>query len=392
MTNPELTIIIPCYNCTKTLTEAVDSCYIQNLDSFEIVLVDDGSTDDTYALMEELKNKHGNIRIFKNEKNLGGGATRNRAVAEAQADIIFCLDSDDMLPEGSLSKMFSYIKEKGCDAVGIHKSIKFRGNDTSDIIRIDEFGFVGEQVPYDSLIQRPETPLNPLYSTFMIRKRVFSEIMGYPTHHGFDTQGLAWRFLLNGHVAYTCPDVSYLHRLYHAKSYYVREYESGKINHNWIYVFEEFMYALTDNVSQEIRNYDPNSYGNIYSDIISKYNKIFKDTFPKTQREYFKNLTSKENDLLNSLEKYWLGVYYFNTGRLEESFRYLIDLQDETKCTPLIAHRIYRSAKALQKESAVKPHILKKAEEFMRYTKYGSQTNLYTKIYRKIYKLIKRII
>ena len=243
----KLSIIIPCYNCSQTLKEAVDSCYQQGLDlnDFEIVMVDDASTDETKKIMVTLSQNHHNIKCFYHDKNLGGGATRNTAVEKSESKVIFCLDSDDILPQNTLNKMLLCIDDKKSDAVAINTSIKFRGKNKEDIERIDTFGYAGEEIPFQSLLQK-DGILCPLYSTFMITKEAFNKIGGYPTDHGFDTQGLAWRFLLNGLTAYTCPDTKYLHRVGFHRSYYLREYYAGKINRNWKLIFEEFLLIFSE--------------------------------------------------------------------------------------------------------------------------------------------------
>jgi len=73
----KLSFIIPCYNSQKTLEEAVNSVFTQNLTSpFEIVIVDDGSKDDTRKLIVDLSKKHSKIAYYFHEKNRGGGAAR----------------------------------------------------------------------------------------------------------------------------------------------------------------------------------------------------------------------------------------------------------------------------------------------------------------------------
>ncbi|MEY2672074.1 MAG: hypothetical protein RL687_491, partial [Candidatus Parcubacteria bacterium] len=380
MHKPELTIIIPCYNCAQTLKEAVDSCYVQNLNSFEIVMVDDGSTDGTYQLMEELRSSHDNIRIFKNEKNLGGGATRNRAVQEARADIIFCLDSDDILPEGSLCKMLSYMKEKECDAVGIHTSIKFRGNDTSDIIRIDEFGFVGEQIPLNSLIQRPGEPLNPLYSTFMFTKEAFEKSGGYTELHGFDTQSLAWRFLSHNLRCYTCKDASYLHRQQSGRTYYVREYEDGKVNYNWFEVLIESLILFKPDIQRQILNFNfskPDTH--IFSILIDNTGAFRNDII--LDKIYTESKFKEIAESKNPIDMFWLACTYITYKRYTEALLILKNIHAEIPKS-FIDEKISFCELMLQGLSVKDAYT--KATSDRQYIQMGSKSPIIHRIIRKL--------
>ncbi len=254
--NKQLSIIIPCYNCAETLREAVESCYIQGFsdEEFEIVMVDDGSTDNTREVMNTLSNEHTNIYLAFHTKNRGGGATRNTAVENAKSEIIFCLDSDDILPENILSKMRTYLLNKKCDGIGLQCSTKFIANDVLNVHHIDTFSYIGEKIPFDSLFQRGGI-LCPLYSVFMFTKSAFKVTGGYPIDHGFDTQGLAWRFLAKGLTAYTCPNTNYFHRIEFHKSYYLREYNAGKANFNWQKIFLEHAHIFSEPAQQFISTF-----------------------------------------------------------------------------------------------------------------------------------------
>ncbi len=283
----ELTIIIPCYNCADTLEEAVESCFKQNLTSFEVVLVDDGSSDRTREVMHSLAKKHSEVKVFFHEKNQGGGATRNTAVKHAEADIIFCLDSDDILPDGSLSTMLSFMKEKNCDAVGVHKSIKFRGANKNDVIRVDTFGHVGEKIPFEALLQKNGV-LCSLYSTFMHTKKAFEIAGGYPVEHGFDTQGFAWRFLTCGLDAYTCPEASYLHRIEYKDSYYIREANAGKINYNWQDLLSEYLPLFNEETRQFILTFNCTDASRNLFEEFKERNSVFVDNYKELIGLHFK--------------------------------------------------------------------------------------------------------
>lgn len=272
--NHKLSIIIPCYNCQDTLKEAVESCYNQgfSVDEFEIVMVDDASTDDSRAVMESLAAKHENIRTFFHEINQGGGAARNTAIQNTKADVIFCLDSDDILPHRTMEKMYAFLKKEGCDAVTIHHSINFNGADIRDVNHLVTMAYIGEIIPFEALFQK-EGKMCGLYQVFMFTKKAFARAGGYPTHHAFDTQGFAWRFLSAGLTAKVCPNAFYLLRINYHDSYYVREYNQGKINHNWQAVLMEHIDLFSDQVQDLIRNFGVSDFTkSLYNEVCSQDN------------------------------------------------------------------------------------------------------------------------
>ncbi len=387
---PELSIIIPCYNCEKTLEEAVDSCFQQGLNNFEIVLVDDKSLDGTLDCIRRLSQKYPIIRYFSNNKNLGGGATRNRAVAESRADIIFCLDSDDILPSGTLSLMYNFMTEKHCDAVGIHKSIKFSGSDRSNVTKIDEFGYsnTDSPIPFESLFEY-DGILCPLYSTFMITKRAYNISGGYPENHGFDTQGLAWRFLSNGLTAFTCPNASYLHRIEHGQSYYIREYNSGKINLNWFQILGEHLFLFDKSTAQSILSYDLGQIdGNIFDYIKKQIPKINTDLiFHNSKDIYAKKIENTPLSEVDSIDLYWLAKYQ----AYKKEFRKALTTLDSALVNSINNQRIKR---VIQKKRSIiisminfgddKKKIHEKERDVYKISKRNSFKNITKRIVKRI--------
>jgi len=270
--NKNLSIIIPCYNCSTTLTQAVDSCYVQGFDhtEFEIVLVDDCSTDSTRKVMQTLQDKYNNIKVFHHRENKGGGATRNTAVSKTSNEVIFCLDSDDLLPKDTLIKMYDHLVTKKCDGVGLNYSTKFIGYNTNNIYRVDTFSYVNKRIPFESLFEK-DGIMCPLYSVFMFTKNAFKIAGGYPEEHGFDTQGFAWRFLSKNLHAETCPETNYFHRVKAAKSYYQREYGNGNVNFNWQKVLVEHIELFNDEARRFILSFKCQDFTeNIFDNLKSK--------------------------------------------------------------------------------------------------------------------------
>ena len=103
---PRVTVIIPTYNRAGCLREAVDSVLAQNFRDFELIVVDDGSTDDTPRLLQEYGEA---IRVFRQE-NRGVSAARNAGIAVSRGALIAFLDSDDLWLQGKLARQVEFFK------------------------------------------------------------------------------------------------------------------------------------------------------------------------------------------------------------------------------------------------------------------------------------------
>ena len=105
-----LTVIIPIYNVEKYLKKTLNSVLNQKINDFEIILVDDGSTDESGAICDEFAEKDTRIRVF-HITNGGVSRARNFGLAQATGDYIHFMDSDDLV-EPEMYEQFSNIVKK----------------------------------------------------------------------------------------------------------------------------------------------------------------------------------------------------------------------------------------------------------------------------------------
>lgn len=93
---PKISVLIGIYNCASTLPEALDSLYAQTYKDFKIILCEDGSSDDTYAVAKAYAEKYDNIVLVRNEKNMGLNYTLNRCIEYADTEYCARMDGDDI--------------------------------------------------------------------------------------------------------------------------------------------------------------------------------------------------------------------------------------------------------------------------------------------------------
>lgn len=109
----KVSIIMPNYNCEKFLEETINSVLNQTYYDWELLIVDDCSTDDSVEIIRKYIEQDDRIKLFINEKNSGAAASRNWALREATGRWIAFLDSDDLwLPE-KLEKQLAFMTDNG---------------------------------------------------------------------------------------------------------------------------------------------------------------------------------------------------------------------------------------------------------------------------------------
>lgn len=111
--NPQISIIIPVFNSASTLEHCIDSILQQDFRNFEVLLVDDGSKDDSLRVAENLRFKDERIRVFHKE-NGGVSSARNLALDNAKGEYVCYIDSDDYVESNYLSAMYAHCD---CDMV-----------------------------------------------------------------------------------------------------------------------------------------------------------------------------------------------------------------------------------------------------------------------------------
>ena len=112
MNKPLVSIIIPSYNSEKFISETILSIQNQTYTNWEIILVDDCSTDGTIAIIEKFSKDDPRIQWFQLPQNSGTGIARTRAITEAKGRYIAFLDADDLWKPEKLQKQIDFLVSK----------------------------------------------------------------------------------------------------------------------------------------------------------------------------------------------------------------------------------------------------------------------------------------
>ena len=166
-TQPLVSIIMPSYNSELTIEDSVNSILSQKYKNWELIIVDDRSTDNTWKVIKSYADKFDNIYIYQNDENLGAGASRNFAIEKAKGRFIAFLDSDDLWLEDKLSEQISFMIENDYSLTYTHYT---RFNSTGEL----------------NVVTAPE------YTTY--KKLIYSNVIGCLTAV-YDTKSLGKRYM-----------------------------------------------------------------------------------------------------------------------------------------------------------------------------------------------------
>ena len=108
---PEVSIIMPSFNVAEYISQAIESVLRQNFDSWELLIVDDGSSDLSYSIAEKYAAANDKISLSKNQFTKGAAGARNYAISLSRGRYIAFLDADDMWLPGKLSAQMKFIKQ-----------------------------------------------------------------------------------------------------------------------------------------------------------------------------------------------------------------------------------------------------------------------------------------
>ena len=104
-TKPKISVIIPVYNVEKWLNKCVDSILAQSYENFEVILVNDGSTDKSGDICDKYLKEDNRVKVF-DILNSGQSVARNIGLKEAKGDYILFIDSDDYISDNSIIEKF----------------------------------------------------------------------------------------------------------------------------------------------------------------------------------------------------------------------------------------------------------------------------------------------
>lgn len=197
-----ISVVIPLYNKEKQIACTLQSVFEQTFQNFEIVIVDDGSTDNSVEEVERFDDSR--IRLI-HQTNAGVSAARNRGIEEARGELIAFLDADDeWMPEYLATQYGLYQKYPECNVYACNYEFRdSEGKVTPTIIR--KLPFEGEDGILSNYFEVASCSHPPLWtSAVVIKKSAIQAIGGFPIGIKSGEDLLTWaRLAVSGTIAYS---------------------------------------------------------------------------------------------------------------------------------------------------------------------------------------------
>ncbi|WP_295674848.1 glycosyltransferase family 2 protein [uncultured Mucilaginibacter sp.] len=245
-----ISFFLPAYNCSLTIEESVDSIMVTNFtDGDEVIIVNDCSTDNTTEVLNKLKQKYPVITVIDHQRNKGGAAARNTAVESAKNELLFCLDSDNVLAPSSIAPLKKYLTENNADVASFQFQHSF-ADDKFNPVYI--WTLPAGDFDLSSYLDGKNTPGQ--HGNYMFTKQSWLKAKGYAEGTGaLDTWTFGLRQAITGAKMVVLKDTFYYHRLDYANSYWMRDAEA-----NLWSVSVKAAYALLpffDRIDEQFLNY-----------------------------------------------------------------------------------------------------------------------------------------
>lgn len=200
---PLVSVILPVYNCQKTISEAIESVIEQTYTKWELIVCDDCSTDATYDILKQYKSKLGEkMVLLQNKQNSRIAVTLNHCLEHIHGDYIARMDGDDLSISTRFEKQVEFLMNNSkYDLVG------------SQMISFDDDGDIGvvpiNEIP-DKYSLRYNTPF--CHATIMAKKEVYRTLKGYTVSENIkrcEDVDLWFRFFHEGFEGYNLQEPLY---------------------------------------------------------------------------------------------------------------------------------------------------------------------------------------
>jgi len=193
----DLSIVITSYNTSDILLKCLDSIWLETKDiTFEVIVVDNASVDDTVTELKKLSQKRKNLKTIFNNENVGFSKGNNQGVAKSKGNYILFLNSDTRLIENTFKKMIDWMEShkdigvSSCQLLNSDKSLQASGGYFPDILKVFFWTFLIDDLPFINSFGSYHPHVGDFYrkdheqdwvtgAFMMVRREVIEKVKGF---------------------------------------------------------------------------------------------------------------------------------------------------------------------------------------------------------------------
>jgi glycosyltransferase involved in cell wall biosynthesis len=229
VSDPRLSVVMPAFDAERFLAAAIDSVLAQTVGDLELVVVDDGSTDDTWRIVDEYARRDGRVRGLRNEENIGIPASLNRGIEAAAGRLIGRMDADDVSLPHRFERQLAFLEEH--PEVAVVGSYVLHMDGGGEILGLSQTGPASED---EFAALRREGKYTLVFGgTAVFSRRLVDEVGGYdPEISTAEDLELFDRMAAHGAVV-AIPEPLVLYRI-HPQSHVMRTFFHGRLVHRYV--------------------------------------------------------------------------------------------------------------------------------------------------------------
>ncbi|HMO34121.1 MAG TPA: glycosyltransferase family A protein [Lacibacter sp.] len=221
MTPIRISVLMTAYNRERYIAEAIESVLVQDYPHFELIIVDDGSKDNTVEIAQGYSGRDTRVRLFRNESNLGDYPNRNKAASYATGDLLMYVDSDDSILPDALSYIISQFQlNPHAGYATIYKGQIFQ----------PPLVLSSEEAVRTHLFRESFLHIGP--GGTVIRRNLFQKLGGFPEKYG-PANDMHYNIYTACHTPVLLLAYNYLN---------YREHEGQEKNNSFGYLYNTYLY------------------------------------------------------------------------------------------------------------------------------------------------------
>lgn len=209
-----LSYVLPCYNVERYITDCLNSIYAQDLpeDEFEVICVNDCSTDGTCRIIEEWQIIHPNLHLIHHSKNMHVGIARNTGVNQAVGGYVCFVDADDYLPKNVMKKLVLDAIDDSLDVLLFNDVIDYKGEILQErIVYANSIVMSGDDYVENCLngnISKLGSPWAKLFNrSFLLKHSIWYSDLIYSEDAAF-----VWEVMICAKKVKSVSDIGYVYR------------------------------------------------------------------------------------------------------------------------------------------------------------------------------------